>query len=217
MKVYISNYRHHWISPITIVEYMFFWTQWSRCGRNSWIVDDKDWVDAPAWANRLADRLTWLSYAIQWVLDRLHPKIDYVKIDRWDSFSADHTLAQIILPVLKDLRAQLNGAPSVDDDDVPLALKSTSAPPKKDEWDTDDNYFRRWEYVLDEMIFAFQCKVDDSWEEQFHTGEYDNTKIPGEEGWQGTSKFDIEGYKQFHARIANGFRLFGKYYEGLWW
>lgn len=217
MKVYISNYRHHWISPYTILEYVFFWTAWSKCARRKDIVSNEEWVDYPAWVTVWAERLQPVSCAIQWVLQKVYPRINYVKVDRWDSWSADHTLALVILPVLKELRAQVNGAPCVDDDDVPDELKSTSAPAKENEWDTDDNHFKRWDYVLDEMIFAFQCKVDDSWEEQFHSGQYDDTKIPGEEGWQGTAKWDHEGYKKFHARISNGFRLFGKYYEGLWW
>ena len=217
MKVYISNYRDHWVSPYTIIEYVFFWTAWSKCGRRKGFVSDTEFVNHPAWVEKLAGKIEWVSHAIKWVLDHVHPKVNYVKVDRWDTWSADHTLAQIILPTLKMLKEVKNGAPNVDDDDVPLSLKSTSAPPKENAWDTDDNHFRRWDYVLDEMIFAFQCKVDDSWEDQFHSGEFDKDKTPGEKGWEGTHKFDAKGHKRFHDRIANGFRLFGKYYEGLWW
>ena len=35
-------------------------------------------------------------------------------------------------------------------------------------------------------------------------------------GPKDTSKFDAEGYRKEGERIANGFRLFGKYYQGLW-
>ena len=31
-----------------------------------------------------------------------------------------------------------------------------------------------------------------------------------------THKYDAEGHKIFMTRIENGFRLFGKYYQGLW-
>jgi len=34
VKVYISNYKDHWISPYTFLDYMFFWTDWSKCSRN---------------------------------------------------------------------------------------------------------------------------------------------------------------------------------------
>ncbi len=45
MKIYISNYRYHWISPYTIIENIFFWTDWSKCGRNKGVIEDKDYVD----------------------------------------------------------------------------------------------------------------------------------------------------------------------------
>jgi len=31
-----------------------------------------------------------------------------------------------------------------------------------------------------------------------------------------TYKCDYEGMKEVQKRISNGYRLFGKYYEGLW-
>ncbi len=31
-----------------------------------------------------------------------------------------------------------------------------------------------------------------------------------------TYKLDFEGMQEVQKRITNGFRLFGKYYEGLW-
>jgi hypothetical protein len=170
-----------------------------------------------------------------WVLDRVHPKIEYVKIDRWDTWSMDHTLAPIILPMLKQLQKTKHGSPSVDDEDVPegLGLRSTEAPAKENEWDTDENWFKRWDWVLDEMIFAFTCKVDDSWENEFRSGVHDYVHVPvdvhgnevakGEhkywqmkDGPKNTYKCDYEGMRVVEARIQNGFRLFGKYYQSLW-
>ena len=49
------------------------------------------------------------------VLDKVHPKINYVKIDYWDTWSMDHTLSYIIVPMLKQLKATKHGAPYVDD------------------------------------------------------------------------------------------------------
>ena len=34
MKVYLNNYRHHWLSPYTIIDCLFFWTDWSHCHRD---------------------------------------------------------------------------------------------------------------------------------------------------------------------------------------
>jgi hypothetical protein len=79
------------------------------------------WVDRD-WCERWADRLEPISHGIMWVLDRIHPKIDYVKIDKWDTWSMDHTLAQIVLPMLKQLQATKHGSPLVEDEDVPEGL-----------------------------------------------------------------------------------------------
>jgi len=118
-----------------------------------------------------------------------------VRIDYHDTWSLDHTLAYIIHPALKKMKDNKFGAPYVDDEDVPDHLKKSAAPPTENEWDTDDNHFKRWDYVLDEMIFAFEMKNAD-WEDE-HYDDWDNRK-------------------EIEKRIQNGFCLFGKYYQGLW-
>ena len=236
MKVYISGYRDHWFSPYTWLDYAFFWTDWSKCSRDRRIrslEEESKYIERPEWTDRWADRLEPVSKGIMWVLDRVHPKIEYVKIDRYDTWSMDHTLAPIILPMLKQLQKTKHGSPGVDDEDVPEELKSTSAPPKENEWDTDENWFKRWDWVLDEMIFAFECKVDDSWQDAFRSGVHDYITVPvdkdgnevpkGEhkfwqmrDGPKNTFKCDYDGMRVVEARIQNGFRLFGKYYQALW-
>ena len=213
MKVYKSNYRNHWISPYIILEKVFFWRE----------ID----YDEPL-IEKWADRLEPFSKAYQAVMDFIHPKIDYVKIDRYDTWSMDHTLADIILPMLKQLKADKHGAPYVDDEDVPMELQSWVSPPK-DEYDTDGNHFARWDWVMNEMIFAFECKNDDTWQEKFSSGEHDMKCVPCkwdengkptlytfEKGPNDTYKCDYEGIREVQKRISNGFRLFGRYYEGLW-
>ena len=213
MKVYKSNYRHHWISPYIILEKVFFWRE----------ID----YDEPL-IEKWADRLQPFSKAYQAVMDFIHPKIDYVKIDRYDTWSMDHTLADIILPMLKQLNAEKHGAPHVDDEDVPMELQSWTSP-AKDEYDTDGNHFARWDWVMNEMIFAFECKADDTWQEKFSSGEHDMKSVPCkwdengkptlynfEKGPNDTYKCDYEGMREVQKRITNGFRLFGRYYENLW-
>ena len=240
MKVYINNYKDHWISPYTILDYMFFWTDWSKCSRNKSIQSALDelegkykYIEHPEWVDKWSDRLTPISKAIQWVWSKVDRKIDYVKIDRWDTWSMDHTLSYIILPMLKQLKESKHGSPFVDDEDVPDELKSSSAPPKENEWDTDDNHFKRWDYALGEMIYAFEHKVDDSWQEAYRSGDMDILWVPvdkdGNEVPKGEHKFnqmrdgpnhtykcDYEGMQIVEDRMRNGFRLFGKYYQGLW-
>ena len=207
MKVYISNYRNHWLSPYTILERVLFWLNWDN------ISYDEPWVER--WSNRLKP----LCKMLQWISERVHPRVEYVKLDRWDTWSMDHTLAMIALPMLRQLRETKNGAPMVDDDDVPMSLKSTSAPAKENEWDTDDNHFRRWDYVLDEMIWAFEQKVcDDDESEFFDHSECGDVKdfIKDPNTHLAKSKVDWDGLKRHNERKQNGFRLFGKYYQNLW-
>ena len=213
MKVYKSNYRHHWLSPYKILEKVFFWRE----------ID----YDEPL-IEKWSERLLPLSKAYKAVMDFIYPQINYVKIDRYDTWSMDHTLADIILPMLKQLDTDKHGAPNVDDEDVPKELRSIYALPKG-EYDVDGNHFARWDWVLNEMIFAFECKVDDTWQEKFYSGVSDMKSVPCEwyengkpkmyqyvEGPNHTYKCDYEGVAEVQKRITNGFRLFGKYFEALW-
>ena len=108
MKIYKSNYRNHWLSPYTILEKIFFWREIE--------------YDEPI-IKKLSDFLTPFSIAWQKFLDFVHPRINYVKIDRYDTWSMDHTLADIILPMLKQLRDTKHGSPMVDVEDVPEELR----------------------------------------------------------------------------------------------
>jgi hypothetical protein len=219
MKIYISNYRNHWISPYTIIENIFFWTDWSKCGRNKGVIEDKDYVDHPEWVERWAKRISPISVAISSVLNVIHPQIKYIKIDRWDTWSMDHTLAHIILPMLKQLDKTKHGAPYTDDEDVPEYLRSHMAQPKENEWDTDSLHFMRWDWILAEMIWAFEQEIrDDDEAEFFDHSECGDEKFPWDKDGQYISKVkvDREGLEAHQKRKANGFKLFGKYYQNLW-
>jgi hypothetical protein len=240
MKVYKSCYRRHWVSPLTCFYYVFFWTDWARCGRTSSLqsaIDEAEgkykYIEPPDWVERWADRLSPISQALQWFLDKIHPRIDYVKIDPWDTWSMDHTLADIILPMLKQLQKTKHGSPNTDDEDVPEYLRSHMAQPKENEWDTDSLHHMRWDWILAEMIFAFEMKCKEDWASEFHSGEHDIQWVPvdkdGNEVPKGEHRFyemrkgpndthtvDMEGMQKVQERITNGFRLFGKYYENLW-
>jgi hypothetical protein len=78
-----------------------------------------------------------------------------IKIDPWDTWSMDHTLALIIHPMLKQLFKSKQGAPYTEDEDVPEHLRSTNAKPKKNDWDIDSNHFKRWDWIMKEMIWVF--------------------------------------------------------------
>ena len=226
MKIYKSNYRSHWLSPYTILEKIFFWRE----------ID----YDEPI-IKKLSDFLNPFSIVWQKFLDFVHPRINYVKIDKYDTWSMDHTLADIILPMLKQLRDTKHGSPLVDLEDVPEELRMVGHEDASSQFtldlDNPEEYgkdsweltHRRWEWVLNEMIFAFEHHVDETWEEAFSTGVHDLIHVPCEwyengkpklysleHGPNHTHKCDYEGMRKVYARIDNGFRLFGKYYRGLW-
>jgi len=222
MKIYISNYRDHWVSPYTILKAVCFWEQDDDVFYN---LEERPNAPYEKWVNCLMPFCT----AWQRFLDFVHPRIQYIKIDPHDTWNMDSTLAHIMLPMLKQLRDTKHGSPNVDDRDVPKELRSTSAPPRENEWDIDDNHFKRWDWVLDEMIFAFECKVDDSWQDAFSSGVADHRSVACEwdengkatlfrleDGPNHTYKCDYEGMKRVEKRIQNGFVLFGKYFQALW-
>ena len=112
MKVYIGGYRNHWISPYTILEEVFFWRE---IDYNEPIID------------KWADRLKPLCESWQKFLDFVHPEINYVKIDHYDTWSMDYTLSKIVLPMLKQLKETKHGSPNTDDEDVPEHLRSVNS------------------------------------------------------------------------------------------
>jgi hypothetical protein len=124
-----------------------------------------------------------------------------IKIHNYDTWGMDDTLAPIILPMLVQLKETKHGAPMVDMKDVPLKLVATEAQLNKYAagGDVDPKHFERWDYIMDEMIWAFEQKCRDDWME-----DYDY------------NKWDSNGVKAHQERMTNGFRLFGKYYESLW-
>ena len=233
MKIYINNYRNHWISPYTILEKVCFWEKDKDAFYN---LEDHPNHKYEKWVNRLEP----ISIAIQKFLDFVHPQIEYIKIDKYDTWSMDSTLAPIILPMLKQLKATKHGSGVVDLEDVPEHLRCDTT----EEWDEqkclefynehevkegDRDIHARWDWVLDEMIWAFEQLCDDDNEKQFHSGKHDSKSVAcawdenGKptiygtvKGPNDTWKFDSEGFEKHQARINNGTRLFGKYYRNLW-
>jgi hypothetical protein len=140
----------------------------------------------------------------------------------------NHTLAMIVLPMLKQLKETKQGSPEVDYEDVPKHLRpdfdrlQLHVEGKIEHWEIDNTVHERWEWVLDEMIYAFEIESNDDWEDQFHSGESDWKWEKREDGTSEMVKgpnhtyvVDHEGMKAINTRKDNGIRLFGKYYNGL--
>lgn len=157
-----------------------------------------------------------------------------VHIDYYDIWSADHTLAMIIAPTLKKLKEHQHGHPNVDNEDVPEELRMNDSDRERLEHDgsVDDNHVARWNYVLDEMIWAFEQHAcsDDGDNQYYHNVDQLDmvfTPIKGKKASELSFNHqkdptkpkywvDREGLKKHHERKRNGVRLFAKYYEALW-
>lgn len=232
MKAHIGPYRRDLIPIRRWEERYEFWS----AGEGKYYKDENEYT----WYDKIVfgffDWLDKLFRPINRWSNKCKRNIK-IRIDDYDCWSADHTLAMIIHPVLKKLNEQKQGSPCVEDDDVPDHLKSTSAPPKEHDWDTDDNHHARWEYVMNEMVWAFyQHTLDSKGGDQFHhnSDQLDLKFVPvtaGKYSDKGYSSLNVihqkdptkpaywvdeEGKKAHYKRISNGIRLFAKYYDGLW-
>ena len=220
MKVYIGPYNN-WFGPHQLAEKLCFWAR-----KN--VVDEYGMRDHPEYVFKLGeflaygkwrgidnipidantlfvnnDQPTWLYRFLERIESKRKRKIK-IQLDKWDTWSMDHTLALITLPLLKQLKETQHGSAQVDLEDVPPEMRMTST----EDWDDQlvfDFYndpelskqnvqcdvHDRWAWILDEMIFAFEVILDE-----------DNRYY----------KFD----RKIEDRVENGLRLFGKYYRGLW-
>ena len=186
MKIDIGPYPR-WFGPYQLAEKLLFWK-------------DKDDDVVFAFGDWL-DKYTPIARISQWVYGKRKVK---VRIDPYDTWSMDHTLGLIIVPMLKQLKATKHGSPSVSDADVPEELLSPMGYLATEDYDVDDNYHKRWDWVMDEMIWAFEQTIDETSDDHF----FDRSVEP--------YVYDKDGHRAHMQRIDNGIMLFGKYYQGLW-
>lgn len=218
MKVVIGPYRD-WIGPYQIAEMLCWWVPKVKDSKDI-VARKPDWVhDFGTWlAERKDGSDTLLTRFCNWVESKRSRQV-YVRIDKYDSWSADHTLALIAVPLLRQLQATKHGAPLVDDDDVPegLGLRSYETEKiKANEWDVDSNHFRRWDWVLAEIIWALEQKIGDDCESQFHSQKNPDLKSRDFDQMMDNLVFDRDGWQAWQDRKTRGYKLFGKYYENLW-
>ena len=216
MKVYIGPYKN-WFGPHQLAEKICFWA------KKNVVVDQYGSKDYPDYVFKLGEWLaygkwrgvdeipdfelnslkttnedeTWLYKFLQFIEKKKTRKIK-VRIDPYDTWSMDTTLAHIVLPMLKQLRATQHGFAQIDMEDVPEKLRLV---------DNSESYYQlqlfeyeecnpehinigedQWNWILDEMIYAFSILDDD------------------DKAW----------IHEDDKRVNNGLRLFGKYYRALW-
>lgn len=229
MRVYIGPYESWWHSRV-FKDYM----------------DKKygyDWEQANTtfekFLEKFEDTLTTVYYyTVNQIFKRMKRKIK-VKIHSYDTWGMDSTLAHIVLPMLKQLKATKHGSPYVDQEDLPEHLRFTEREKKVN----DEGYYNKelnvseeeiqavsekfhsqWVWVLDQMIWSFEQEID---EENDHKNYYD-PYLPGEiieddgsalfdKEWRmKMGKFNSDKYNAYQKRKQLGFTLFGKYYQSLW-
>lgn len=131
-----------------------------------------------------------------------------VEIHDYDTYSLDHTLARIIYPALLKFRDDIKSYPMVEDEDVPdmepwgdvVVGDVHRLIPKNSGQDGEEEGYKRWLNVLDQILFSFYCiYTDNAW-----IDEYIRRMAPHEE------------YEIMEEKIQNGLKLFGKYYRSLW-
>lgn len=226
MYVKIGPYKN-WFGPYQLAEKLCFWAKKD-------VVDEYGSKDYPDYVFKLGEWLaygkwrgiddipqskenlfrndepeSWLYRLMQWYEKKRKRNIK-IRIDKYDTWSMDHTLALIVLPMLKQLKETKHGSPTVDIEDVPEHMRTTAT----EDYDcqtTFDFYndtelckqniqcdvHDRWNWVMDEMIWAFECLVDD-----------DKT-------WM-FEKEEEQTLLQSYHRMQHALMLFGKYFRGLW-
>lgn len=227
MRVKIGPHRNDLISLKNLEWRYEIWRS------DSFYLDDRDYK----WYDKLVmgffDKFHDLVLPInRWWCNR--PRKIKVHVDYYDVWSADHTLALIISPVLKKLKECKHGYPHVDEKDVPKHLRMTKKDRENLEYDgtVDAKHEARWIWVLDEMIWTFDqfAATDDTDQFSHNIDQLEMVSVPSEDipGYS-TLSFnyqkdpnkepywvDEEGKKKHHERKQNGLRLFAKYYQNLW-
>jgi len=202
MKVKLGPYTN-WIGPYQIADKLFFWV---------------DRYDEGPWASRaqkFGDWLaeTWVNDFCNWIQSK-KTRQEYVALDYYDHWNVDHTLAVIIAPLLVQLKQHKQGYGMIDDQDVPEYLQSTNGT-KANDWDWDSLAEARYEWFLNELIWAFSQHKRDDEKSEF----YDHTESNKCEDLMESIKLlkvDNAGLKAHEARKQHAFMMFGKYYQTLW-
>lgn len=123
---------------------------------------------------------------------------DKIKVTTLDVYDADVTMAKVILPVLETYVQHKQSYGFVDDCDVPANLKTG--------FDYDEtNLKKKWDYVLEEMIFAFRA--------------ISNSRMFIHDFHEETTEWDKSyscAVMELEKRINNGTALFGKYFSSIW-
>jgi hypothetical protein len=180
MRVEIGRYKN-WFGPYQFSRKVFFFLS-------------EDMQD------KIAD---WLPVGpFEWFDKKFKQRHIIIEIDGYDTWSADHTLSLIIHPLLVKFRQDVTCYPmSISNEDVPDEIWNQ---PNLLE---DEINLRKWEWILDEMIWTFErIKNQDEETEPYFISNPDTGKFT----------VDKEKLKAHEERLSRGLILFGKYFRNLW-
>lgn len=122
--------------------------------------------------------------------------VEKIRIDYWDVWSMDYTLAMIIEPMLIQLKEVKHGVPGE-------MFILTGVP--EDVYEYSEEQFAAavglWDEIMDKMIWSFHELNDDDYMMRL--------KAQHGEGW-------VHLVKAHEDRMQEGFDLFGKWYRALW-
>ena len=204
MKIELGPYKN-WFGPYQLAKKILFW----KDKDNDLIMTLGDFIAHGKWEQYNPDYTdifkkderpdTWLYTLMQWYEKTQTRKIK-IRIDPYDTWSMDTTLAKIVYPMLLQLKVTNHGFAQVDPLDVPENLRAIDHEdeelyngqlPLFDMEIINPEFISigeaRWDWVMDEMIYAFSMLSNDD-----------------------KPHFDDDD------RVNNGCRLFGKYYRALW-
>ena len=232
MKVYIGHYPDNHLICTIHRDYMI------KKYRYEW----KENIRFEKFLEKCEDAIQWIyNHSINYLLKHRKRKIK-VRIDREDTWSMDNTLAYIVLPMLKQLKATKHGSPFVEPEDLPEHLRLTEREDKvfnDGHWDKELNaseeeieaasnkFHSQWHWVIDQMIWSFEQEVDEEddykhYYDPYEPGEIiieaddDGDSLFDKEWRMKTGKFNSEKHETYYKRKQLGFTLFGKYYQALW-
>jgi hypothetical protein len=131
-----------------------------------------------------------------------NPAKNFVKIDSWDTYNLDSSLAKIISKSIEKLIEDIEGYPT-------LVSQEANAPEGLEGVDL-------WKWILNEMLFAMNevAEGKPGHDKFFDHSCVDNRASLNEQVSQ--IKVDEEGLKAYEARVQNGCELLGKYFQSLW-
>jgi len=112
-----------------------------------------------------------------------------IRVHKHDTYTAVHPIAEVAYHVVK----------KYNDISLEFGFKYSDRDDAPKSHDYDDEHVR-WKWIMREIEFCLNHLRNDNWEDQFHVDDY-----------------DAEGCREFNRRLNNGMRLFGKYFQGMWW